>query len=71
MNIRRNTSHELRKRICAAGENTPIVVRWDASTHTTVLRVDGSELSEPERIRVLGLLAADDAEPFAETDRVG
>jgi len=64
VNIRRNTSPALRERIRAAGEDAPIVVRWDASTHTTVLRADGSELSEPEQRRVAGLVAADDAEPF-------
>jgi hypothetical protein len=34
-----------------------------------LFRRGGAELSESERIRVLGLLAADDAEPFAKTDR--
>jgi hypothetical protein len=63
--IIRMPSPALRKRIKAIGDE-PLVVREASRWQQTsdVLHHDGSELSEPERIRVLGLLAADDAEPF-------
>ena len=67
--IIRTPSPALVQRILAAGEMGPLKVKYssigEVDERAHAIRVDGSELSEPERIRVLGLIAADDAEPFA------
>ena len=66
-------SPALARRIKRAGEAGPLVVRNINNTpgappsmanRAEVIRTNGTQPSEPERIRVLGLLAADDAEPF-------
>jgi hypothetical protein len=59
----RAPSAALRRRIEAMGEVGPIVVHARGAT-AEVRRADGSELSDPERRRVAGLVAADDAEAF-------
>jgi hypothetical protein len=66
--IIRTPSPALRRRIEAIGDG-PLIARDIVPGETRVLRWSGSELSEPEQRRVAGLLAADDAEPFAKTDR--
>lgn len=74
--IIRNPSPALVQRICAAGEMGSLLVTHLPDGRAEVSRgayaaedADGSALSEPEQRRVAGLVAADDAEPFAEVPR--
>lgn len=59
----RAPSAALRRRIVAIGDAGPLVVRVRGAT-AEVRRADGSALSDPERRRIAGLVAADDAEAF-------
>jgi hypothetical protein len=63
--IIRTPSAALIRRIKAAGEAGQLSVRGCTSVLAEVIHRDGTDLSEPEQRRVAGLVAADDAEPFA------
>ncbi len=68
--IIRTPSPALVQRIVAAGEMGPLLVTHLPDGGAEVSRPadisDDGALSEPEQRRVAGLIAADDAEPFAE-----